>query len=212
MTGTLADANTVGALDILVQAAVIAVAMWIAVLVYRSIQRPRIVLTEVEEGVWRARPRDVVQYLVSIPFLLVLWSGSLVVILVIGTNNLTGREIEAVASAVVIAARFFAHLSPERSHELAKTVPLTLVTLVLISGSMRDLQSMNALIEDFDRTELSWSATLLVLGAELLFTTTWYWLGVRVLWPRGYNVPGLPKHHREPEIDGPPHPGEEADG
>lgn len=202
----------VGALDILAQAGLIVVAMWIAVMVYRSIQKPRIRLTEVEPGVWRAHRRDVVQYLLSIPFLLMLWSGSLVLILVVGTNSLTGREIEAVASAVVIAARFFAHLSPERSHELAKTVPLTLVTLVLISGSMRDLGSMQALFDDFSRTELSWSATGLVLGAELLFTATWYWLGVRFLWLRGYNVPGLPKQHREPDIEGPPHPNEEPEG
>jgi hypothetical protein len=206
-----APSTVVGATDILSIVALIVIAMYIAVVVYRSIQKPRIVLTEVAPGVWRARRRDVIQYLISIPFLLVLWSASLVFILVVGTNNLTGQEIEMVASAVVIAARLFAHISPERSHELSKTVPLTLVTLVLISGSVRDIASMSALFDQFSRTELTWPATLLVLGAELLFTGLWYWVGVRWLWPRGRNVPGMPRHHREPDIEGPPHPNEEPE-
>lgn len=208
--GTLGAATgspVVGASDILGYVVLIVLAMWVAVIVYRSIQKPRIVLTEVAPGEWRALRRDVVQYLLSIPFLLALWSGSLIFILVIGTNNLTGHEIEAVAAAVVISARLFAHISPERSHELSKTVPLTLVTLVLISGSVRDLQTMASIFDEFVRTELTWPATFLLLGAELLVTLLWYWLGVRTLWPRGRDVPGLPRHQREPEVDGPPHPG-----
>lgn len=215
MTSLLASvANpspVIGATDILGYVVLIVLAMWIAVIVYRSIQRPRIVLTEERPGVWRARRRDVVQYLLSIPFLLGLWAGSLIFILVIGTNNLSGREIEAVAAAVVISARLFAHISPERSHELSKTVPLTLVTLVLISGSVRDLQTMAAVFDEFVRTQLTWPATFLMIGTELLFTALWYWVGVRWLWPRGRNVPGMPRHHREPDVDAPPRPGEEAE-
>lgn len=200
-----------GATDILSVVGLIVVAMYVAVLVYRSIQRPRVVLTEESPGVWRARRRDVIQYLISIPFLLMLWSGALVAILVVSTNNLTGPEIQIVASAVVIAARLFAHISPERSHELSKTVPLTLVTLVLISGSVRELSSMEALFGELERTDLTWGATSVVLVAELSFTALWYWVGVRWLWPRGRNVPGMPRHHREPDVEGPPHPGETAE-
>lgn len=215
MTSLLASAAkpspVIGATDILGYVVLIVLAMWVAVIVYRSIQRPRIVLTEEQPGVWRARRRDVVQYLLSIPFLLSLWAGSLIFILVIGTNNLTGREIEAVAAAVVIAARLFAHISPERSHELAKTVPLTLVTLVLISGSIRDFASMGSVFDEFLRTQLTWPATFLMVGMELLFTALWYWVGVRWLWPRGRNVPGMPRHHREPDVEAPPRPGEETE-
>jgi hypothetical protein len=210
-TAAASPPTVLGATDILDYVGLIVVAMWIAVIVYRSIQRPRIVLHEVADGEWRARRRDVVQYLVSIPFLLLLWTASLVFILVVGTNNLSGFEIQAVASAVVIAARLFAHISPERSHELSKTVPLTLVTLVLISGSVRDFETMGAVFEDFTRTELTWPATFTVLWAELLFTGLWYWVGVRWLWPRGRSVPGMPRHARAIEIDGPPVPGPDAE-
>jgi hypothetical protein len=210
-SASVSPTAVVGATDILSVVALILVAMYIAVLVYRSIQRPRIVLTEESPGVWRAHRREVILYLVSIPFLLMLWTASLVTILVISTNNLTGPEIQIVASAVVIAARIFAHISPERSHELSKTVPLTLVTLVLISGSVRELSSMEALFGELERTDLTWGATSVVLLAELVITTLWYWVGVRWLWPRGRNVPGMPKHHREPDVEGPPHPGEAAE-
>jgi hypothetical protein len=210
-TAAASPPTVLGATDILDYVVLIVLAMWIAVIVYRSIQRPRIVLTEVADGEWRARRRDVVQYLISIPFLLLLWTASLVFILVVGTNNLSGFEIQAVASAVVIAARLFAHVSPERSHELSKTVPLTLVTLVLISGSVRDFETMGAVLDEFARTELTWPATFTVLWAELLFTALWYWVGVRWLWPKGRNVPGMPRHLPEPEIDGPPRAGAETE-
>jgi len=209
-TPAAAQSPVVGATDILDYVVLIVLAMWIAVIVYRSIQRPRVVLTEGPDGVWRPTRRDLVQYLVSIPFLLTLWSGALIFILVVGTNNLTGHAIEAVAAAVVISARLFAHISPERSHELSKTVPLTLVTLVLISGSVRDFETMGAVFDEFTRTEITWPATFLVLGTELLLTALWYWVGVRWLWPRGRNVPGMPRHGVRPDIDGPPQPGEGA--
>jgi hypothetical protein len=99
-----------------------------------------------------------------------------------------------VAAAIVLAARVFAHLSPERSHELAKTVPLTLVTLVLISGGIRDDTSLENIAEEFGRTSYTPQALLLLLAAELVVTALWYWVGVRWWWPRGHDVPGLPRH------------------
>jgi len=78
----------------------------------------------------------------AIPFLFIAWNFVRFTVLIIAANELTGDRIIVVAAAIVLAARVFAHLSPERSHELAKTVPLTLVTLVLISGGIRDDTSL----------------------------------------------------------------------
>jgi hypothetical protein len=116
------------------------------------------------------------------------------VILVIAANSLSGDAIVVVSSAIVLAARAFAHISPERSHELAKTVPLTLVTLVLISGGIRDQASLEAIATELGQLTITPQATALLLVAEYVIALAWYWIGVRWLWPRGRDVPGLPRH------------------
>jgi hypothetical protein len=198
MSSTMLAAATaetvVGAEDILAIAALLVIAMLAAVSSYRGMQRPRLVLTETEPGVFRAAADDVGRYLVAIPFLLVAWNFVLITVLIIAANELTGDRIIVVAAAIVLAARIFAHLSPERSHELAKTVPLTLVTLVLISGGIRDDTSLENIAEEFGRTSYTPQALLLLLAAELVVTALWYWVGVRWWWPRGHDVPGLPRH------------------
>jgi hypothetical protein len=198
MSSTMLAAATaetvVGAEDILAIAALLVIAMLAAVSSYRGMQRPRLVLTETEPGVFRAANSDVVRYLVAIPFLLMAWNFLLIIVLIIAANELTGDRIVVVAAAIVLAARVFAHLSPERSHELAKTVPLTLVTLVLISGGIRDDTSLENIAEEFGRTSYTPQALLLLLAAELVVTALWYWVGVRWWWPRGHDVPGLPRH------------------
>jgi hypothetical protein len=186
---------TVGAEEILLTAGLIAVAMLAAVTSYRGMQRPRLVLTEVEEGAqFRAARGDVIRYAVAAPFLILGWNLLLLVILIVAANSLTGDSIVVVSSAIVLAARAFAHISPERSHELAKTVPLTLVTLVLISGGLRDQASLEAIADELGNLTITPQATLLLLVAEYVFTAAWYWIGVRWLWPRGRDVPGLPRH------------------
>ena len=186
---------TVGATDILLTAGLIAIAMLAAVTSYRGMQRPRLVLTEMPDGDgFRAARGDVVRYAVAAPFLILFWNLLLVVILIIAANSLTGDAIIVVSSGVVLAARAFAHISPERSHELAKTVPLTLVTLVLISGGLRDQASLNEIADEIGALTITPQATLLLIVAEYLVTLAWYWVGVRWLWPRGQDVPGLPRH------------------
>ncbi|MFN8169726.1 MAG: hypothetical protein U0S36_13210 [Candidatus Nanopelagicales bacterium] len=185
---------TVGAEEILLTAGLIAVAMLAAVTSYRGMQRPRLVLTEESEGTFRAARGDVVRYALAAPFLILGWNLLLIVILIIAANSLTGDAIVVVSSAIVLAARAFAHVSPERSHELAKTVPLTLVTLVLISGGIRDQASLEEIADEIGALSITPQATVLLLVAEYLVTLAWYWLGVRWLWPRGKDVPGLPRH------------------
>ena len=130
---------SVTATDIIVLTASILVAMFLAVVGYRAMQHPRVVLTQTVDGQWRASRRDAIKYAISIPLLLLAWNVFLLVILLSGDNWLDGPRSLVVATSVIAAARILAHLSPERAHELAKSVPLTLVTLLLISGGFRGL-------------------------------------------------------------------------
>jgi len=183
---------SVTAPEIILLTVTIIAAMFVAVAGYRAMQHPRIVLTQVSEGQWRARRRDVIQYLVSIPFLLVAWYLFLLLILLSGNNWLNGAESLIVATSVIAAARVLAHISPERSHELAKSVPLTLVTLLLISGGLRGPKEIVAILDQWVHTDISGPAQALLLICELGTTALWYWVGVRYLWSRGFRVPGMP--------------------
>lgn len=188
--GETADPTIVGATDILTLAVLLILGVVGAASVYRAMQRPRIVLTEVEPGTWRARRRDVVLYLVSIPFLVTAWDLFLILVLVIGANTLSARQIMVVASAVIVAVRVLAHVTRELSHELAKSIPLTLVTLVLINGQLRSSDSVASVFGDFARTVESGPAGWLLPLGDVVITTCWYWLGVRWLAARGRTVPG----------------------
>lgn len=198
-SSTLAAATgdaIVGAEDVLSIALLLVIAMLAAVASYRGMQRPRIVLTQIGSETFRAGRGDVLRYLVSIPFLLMSWNLVLSIVLIVAANELSGDRIVVVSAAVVLAARVFAHISPERSHELAKTVPLTLVTLVLITGGIRSEASLDNIADEFARTSYTPQAIVLLLAAELVVTAAWYWFGVRWWWPRGHDVPGLPRHGR----------------
>ncbi len=189
----MAASNSVGATEVFVLALAICLAMVVSVAVYHAMQRPRLRLTQTPNGVWRAKRRDVVQYLVTIPFLMTLWVLWLVVILVVGVNYLTGARIVEVACAVVLAARALAHIRPEPAHELAKNIPLTLVTLVIVSGAVRDPDSLVSFLEEIETTTITTQVSVALFAGDVALTAAWYWIGVRWLAPRGWTVPGVPE-------------------
>lgn len=183
---------TVSATDVLEMVLWLLMAMVIAVLVYRGMQRPRLRLVDHGTG-WRTTARDVVLYLVTAPFLVTGWFLFFVVILVVGTNDLSGDRILTVSMAVVLATRLFAHVWHEAAHELAKTVPLTLVALILIAGGLRSDTSLATIGAEWDRTGITGPALLLLLFADYAITLAWYWVGVRWWHARGHRVPGVPR-------------------
>ena len=172
-------------------------AMWGAVTSYRAMQRPRLVLTQVAPGEWRASRRDFWQYVVSMPVLLFLWVQGLVLILLFAKNDLAGSDVFAVAVAIVVAVRILAHVSREHSHELAKSVPLTIVTLFVITGSWRGGDSLTQVTDDYVRTDVSFPVLLLPLAVEFAVTALWYWLGVRWWWHRDYDVVAMPENEEQ---------------
>jgi hypothetical protein len=126
------------------------------------------------------------------PFLLGVWVTWLFLILLFGVNNLSGDMIVEVACAVVLASRTLAHISLDHAHELAKSVPLTLVTLVIIGGGLRNPEALKAILTQMQSTPVSIEVYAALFASELTLTAGWYWIGVRWLALRGWRVPGLP--------------------
>ncbi len=181
--------------DVLYWVSLILVSMVAIVASYHAMQRPRLVVSEVETGSWRARRRDVVKYLLATPFLLFIWTAGLELILLFSNNGLDGVQVSLIAVSLVIAGRILAHVAHEHAHELAKTVPLTVVTLLLItSNGRRTGEELEQTFRDWDVTALSGNSELLLVGTEFAVCALWYWVGVRWWWPRGHDVVGMPKH------------------
>ena len=76
----------------------------------------------------------VVRYLVLTPITLFLWLWSILLILTVAADDRSADEL-ALAAAVVVGERHeCSHISPEAAHELGKTVPLAVVTLIILGG------------------------------------------------------------------------------
>lgn len=189
----IAAGSSVGATNVLALASAICVAMVVSIASYHAMQRPRLRVTPTPDGRWRAHTRDVALYLLTIPLLLLFWVMWLLVILLVGVNALSGARIVEVACAVVLATRTLAHVRLEHAHELAKNIPLTLVTLVLISGALRNTDSLTSILEQIQTTTITTQVSVALFATDLVLTSAWYWLGVRWLAPRGWRVPGLPE-------------------
>jgi hypothetical protein len=191
----LGAASIVGAPEVLSFVGVLLVSMLAIVAAYHAMQRPRLVLHEVAPAQWRARRRDFWQYVVSMLVLLPLWTAGLQIILLYTNNGLTGQEISTISMSIVLAVRVLAHVSREHAHELAKSIPLTIVTLLIVTSSgWRTGSAFDSTLHDWLNTQLSGPASIIVLVGEFVIAAVWYWLGVRWWYPRGHDVPGLPVH------------------
>lgn len=155
-----------------------ALIMW----VYRSMQKPRLYLTEAEPG---GKPfatwQSFVRYVILIPIMLAIWMGALMLILTIAAEGRSAEEIALASAAVIGAVRILAHITPEGSHELGKTVPLAVLSIILL-GASADPNSWDERFNDLDRNAdvLDYQYfTLLIL--DLVVTALWYWR-VRATW------------------------------
>jgi hypothetical protein len=203
MTGlpgdTLLATSVVSATDILLFVVLLLVSMLAIVASYHAMQRPRLVLHEVADGQFRAGRRDFWQYVVSMLVLVPLWTSGLEIILLVTNNGLSGVEISTIALSLVVAVRVLAHVSREHAHELAKSIPLTIVTLLIVTSTgWRTGAAFDSTVREWTQTQLSGPASVIVVAAEFVIAAAWYWLGVRWWYPRGHDVPGLPVH--DPQV------------
>ena len=184
----------VNAPDVLWLVVLIVISMLAIVASYHAMQRPRLVLHEQPPGQWRARRRDFWQYVVSMPLLMTVWAIGVQAILLFTNNGLDGKTVVAISLALVIAVRMFAHISREHAHELAKSVPLTIVTLLIITSTgWRTGPEFDRALHELTTTQISGPSVMFLIASEFVIAALWYWIGVRWWYPRGRNVPGLPR-------------------
>ncbi len=150
--------------------------------VYRSMQHPRLYLSpNAETGEPQASWQSLVRYLVLLPIVLAVWLFVIILIMTVAANDRTAEQIALAAAAVVGAARVLAHTSPEGSHELGKTIPLAVLSIIILGGTP-DGNSWADIINDIDKNGDALDGayvTLLIL--DVVLTGLWYWR-VRAQW------------------------------
>ena len=151
---------------------------WIAYIVYRAMDHPRLVLHATPEGP-RARPRDVALYVISMPLLILAWYAFFLGILLLNNNELQVDQLVVFPAALIIAIRFLAFTATHAANELAKVVPIA-----LIAGNTRSAESWLELIEKSEGVSVTTPAIIFVLFADYLFTAIWYWAWIRWGQPR----------------------------
>ena len=164
--------------DVLVAGLLLALMTVLAVLCYRAMERPRLVLTDTPEGP-RALEGDVIRYAISIPFLTALWIGYFIVILAIARNNLAASDVLVTAAGVVLGTRILAHVWTDAAREIGKVVPLTIVTLVLIAGNIRDDDALEGIIDDLAAIDFALPTYVLIFSLDYVITAVWYWGWIR---------------------------------
>ena len=185
--------DQVTTLDVVTLAAAIVIATLLAVVIWRAAQKPRLRLVfDPVRDRWTTTTRDVVQYALSIPLLMLLWYYYFLVILLIAPNRLSVFKLILAPAAVILAIRCLAHIWREAAHNLAKTVPLVIVTTVLMTLTVKSQQEWLAFQGNGRMAELSGPAAITLVLADYLFTAVWFFLGARRGAVRGRKVPGIP--------------------
>lgn len=164
--------------DVLVTAVTLAVMTVLAVLCYRAMEKPRLLLTPTPDGP-RAMQGDVIRYAVSIPFLTGLWVLYFVVILTIARNNLDAKGVLITAAGVVIGTRILAHVWGDAAREIGKVVPLAIVTLVLIAGNVREGNVLDDFVEELANIDFALPTYVLIFACDYVITAIWYWGWIR---------------------------------
>jgi hypothetical protein len=159
------------------------VAAVVAYWVYRSMDRPRLVLTPTPEGV-RATRRHVITYVLTTPILIVLWWTFFFIVLLVNANEINAAQLVIFPIALIIAIRTLAFLAPRAAHELAKVVPVALVAFVILDGNIRPPEEIGEMLDAVAEINLTGPALLLLFAYDYLLTAIWYWGWIRWGQPR----------------------------
>ena len=168
---------------IAVWAILIGIAAFVAYWVYRSMERPRLALTQTPDGP-RATWRNVILYALTTPILIVLWWAFFFVVLLVNANNINAAQLVIFPIALIIAIRTLAFVAPRAAHELAKVVPVALVAFVILDGNIRSEDQMEEMIDGVEQITLTGPALLLLFAFDYLLTAVWYWGWIRWGQPR----------------------------
>lgn len=167
---------------------VVATALAILLLrtIYRGMQHPRLKLHWHEAGPPTTTLKAIAAYLVTPILLIPLWYLAILVILVIAANRGSqlrpAEELILVAGLIVGASRLLAHVNLDAAHELAKSVPLTLISLILISGQTISVIGAVVLVNALAASG-AWmlNMILFLMVSDIVLTTLWFFYR-RVRW------------------------------
>lgn len=183
----------IGSGDLLMLTVAIVLATAFSVALYRAMQKPRLRLVfDDEKSRWTATRRDLVQYAISMPILVLMWYLYFTVLLFIAPNKLSALGLLLVPAAFILSVRFLAHIWHEAAHNLGKAVPLILVTSVLLTWSTKSDADFERLAQSDDNLSPTWPFLLTLLFIDYIFTACWFFIGARRWALRGFKVPGIP--------------------
>lgn len=157
--------------------------MFVLMWLYRSMQTPRLFLIrEPPTGRPGVTWESVLRYVVLTPILIFIWYAVILFILTVATNSRTAEAIAVLAAAVVGAARVLSHVSPEGSHELGKTVPLAVLSVIILGGGGPSAQGWGSTVQELvsngNRLDTYYFA---LVALDVVVTTIWY-LAIRWRW------------------------------
>lgn len=161
-------------------------AMLILMWVYTSMQHPRLYLTADADGRPGTTVKSAVRYLVLTPIMVGVWYFVIALILSVATTSRTPEQIAVLSAAVIGAARVLAHITADGSHELGKTLPLAVLSIILIGGSQPTPDEwMNTMIDLANNVDQIDTYYYILVALDFVMTALWFaekrwhWLGLQ---------------------------------
>jgi len=174
---------------LLVAIAGLVLMMLLLVWLYHTMQNPRLYLVKTDPAgrpgvTWKAA----VRYLLVTAVMIVIWYFIILMILSVATGSRTPQAIGVLAAAVIGAARVLAHMSPEGSHELGKTIPLAVLSVIIIGGGGPSPEGWgHTVLELIDNGSTLDTYYLLLVILDVVVTIIWF-LMVRRRWDKAHSV------------------------
>lgn len=129
--------------DVVVVASLLALCALLAWLVYRSMSDPRLPVIREPGSPPRVSWGGAARYILTAPPMMLFWYVVMLVLLVIATRGRTSLEISAALAAIIGGTRILAHVNSDVAHEVAKIVPLVLLSILLIGGNLADEEQLS---------------------------------------------------------------------
>lgn len=160
-------------IDLILTAGFLVVATLIAVGVYKSMERPRLQLTQSPAGL-QAERRDIVKYALSAPPLILAWYAFFWVLIFLVPGHPSASTLMLMPLAVVVAVRCLAHLSLSGAYHLSIVVPMVIITSILVGDGLPGEKEVDQYLRELEQVDLAWTAFLAAVVLEYLFTAVWY--------------------------------------
>lgn len=165
--------------------AVMATVLWV---VYRTMDHARLPVIRSEAHPPRATWAGVARYVLLTPVLVSFWLFVLLLLITAVARERNPEQILAAACAVIAGARLLAHVRTDISQELAKTIPIVILGVILIGGQLVGVEAFERTIDaiPWDLVNAYWVGLIIW---DLLLTSLWFWYQRRS-WLGAGHTPG----------------------